>query len=264
VPVVSEKLVYLELQKSASTLIGSILMEQFGAKKRNPTHGLLPGDCRSLFVVGSVRNPWDYYVSLWSFGCQGNGGMLRRSTQREFRAAARRLPDVGPLLHELSKPAPEWRAVYADPHSPDQFREWLARVHDPDRTLEFEPSYAASRFRHIAGFATYRYCRLYADDFDAVMASPTSGQMARALEGSFLPDAMIRTEYVGNDLLAAVRKAGYDVDDALEQEVLNRAAKPVNQSDHLPYTAYYDDDSVELVAERDALVISRHGYAFGT
>ena len=263
-PVVSEKLVYLELQKSASTLIGSILMQLFGAKKRPPTHGLLPEDCRSKFVVGSVRNPWSYYVSLWSFGCEGNGGMLRRSTQREFRAAARQLPALGPLLHELSKPAPSWRAVYAEPHSPEQFRQWLEQVHDPDRASEFEAApYAASRFRHIAGYATYRYCRLYADHFDAVTAATTSGQLVRTLEAGFLPDAMIRTERVGEDLLGAVRKAGYEVDDVLEEEVRQRTAKPVNSSDHLPYTAYYDDASVELVAERDALIISRHGYAFG-
>ncbi len=261
---VSEKLVYLELQKSASTLIGSILMQLFGAKKRDPTHGLLPPDCRSRFVVGSVRNPWDYYVSLWSFGCQGNGGLRRRSTERELRSAARRLPSVGPLLHELTKPAPVWRAVYSDPHSPEQFRQWLDLVHNPDRISEFEPPYAASRFRHIAGFATYRYCRLYADDFDDIMAAPTSAQVGRILEASFLPDAMIRTEHVGDDLLAAVRKAGYDVDDVLEAEIRERTAKPVNSSDHLPYTAYYDDASVELVGERDALIIARHGYAFGT
>ena len=138
------------------------------------------------------------------------------------------------------------------------------RVHDPDRTAEFDAPYAASRFRHIAGYATYRYCRLYADHFDAVMAATTSGQLVRTLEAGFLPDAMIRTERVGDDLLAAVRKAGYEVDDALEEEVREeRTAKPVNSSDHLPYTAYYDDASVELVAERDALIISRHGYAFG-
>ncbi len=258
----SEKLVYLELQKSASTLIGSILMNLFDAKKILPTHGLLPDDCRSKFVVGSVRNPWAYYVSLWSFGCEGNGGMRRRSTQRELKAAARRLPSVGPLLHEIRKPAPAWRAVYAEPHTPEQFRRWLAQVHDPDRTAEFEPSIGSSRFRHVAGFATYRYCRLYADDFEGILAAPTTARIERTLEASYLPQAMIRTEHVGDDLLAAVRAAGYDVDDVLEKEVRGRTAKPVNRSEHLPYTAYYDEASIELVAERDAIVIARHGYTF--
>ena len=238
-------------------------MDLFGGKKRVPTHGLLPPDCRDRFVVGSVRNPWDYYVSLWSFGCEGNGGMHRRSTQREFRAAIRHLPAVAPILHELTKPAADWRAVYAEPHAPEQFRQWLLQVHDPDRASDFEGPYGASRFRHIAGMATYRYCRLYADDFEGVLAAQTAGQIERTLEASFLPDAMIRTEHVTEDLLFTVRRAGYDVDDVLEKQVVDRTTKTVNSSEHLPYAAYYDDAAIELVAERDALIIERHGYTFG-
>ena len=92
VPVVSDKLVYLELQKTASTLIGSVLVDFFGAEHRYPKHGRLPPDCRDRFVVGSVRNPWDYYVSLWSFGGGGEGGLHKRLTQRQFRRAARACP----------------------------------------------------------------------------------------------------------------------------------------------------------------------------
>ena len=136
-PVVSEKLVYLELQKTASTLIGVVLSDVIDAEVRAPKHGSLPEDCRSKFVVGSVRNPWDYYVSLWSFGCQGEGGMHRRATHRKLRETARQLPKVAPLLHELRKPAPWWRDVYSEPHTPEQFRQWLQRVHDPDRAAEF-------------------------------------------------------------------------------------------------------------------------------
>jgi hypothetical protein len=264
VPVVSEKLVSLELQKTASTFIGVVLSDLIGAEVQEPKHGSLPEDCRSKFVVGSVRNPWDYYVSLWSFGCQGEGGMYRRATQRRLRETARRLPTVSPLLHELRKPAPWWRGVYAEPHSPEQFRQWLHRVHDPDRASEFEPRYGACRFRDIAGYATYRYCHLYVDNFGSMASAATAAEMNRVLAERFLPDAMIRTERVSDDLLDALRGAGYDVDETLERKVRERVEVPVNRSQHLPYTTYYDHDSVELVAERDALIISRHGYEFGT
>ena len=263
-PVVSEKLVYLELQKTASTFIGVVLSDLIGAEVREPKHGSLPEDCRSKFVVGSVRNPWDYYVSLWSFGCQGEGGMYRRATQRRLGETARRLPTMGPLLHELRKPVPWWRDVYSEPHGPEQFRQWLQRVHNPRRASEFEPRYGACEFRHFAGYATYRYCRLYVDNFGSIASAATASQMSRILSERFLPEAMIRTESMSNDLLAALRGAGYDIDDALELKTRERVGVPVNRSQHLPYTTYYDDDSVELVAERDALIISRHGYEFGT
>ena len=43
---------------------------------------------------------------------------------------------------------------------------------------------------------------------------------------------------------------------------VDRTTKPVNRSEHLPYTAYYDEASIEFVAERDAIIIARHGYTF--
>jgi hypothetical protein len=263
VPVVTEKLVYLELQKTASTLMGEVLSDLFGAEVREPKHGRLPQDCRSKFVVGSVRNPWDYYVSLWSFGCQGEGGMYRRATHRNLRETARRLPKGGPLLHELSKPAPLWRDVYSEPNTPEQFRQWLQLVHDPDRASEFESRYGACRFRHIAGYSTYRYCRLYVDSFGSLASAATTSRMRRVLSEGFLPDAMIRTESLSDDLIAALRGAGYDIADTLEHKLRDRVEVRVNRSRHLRYTAYYDDETVELVAERDALIISRHGYEFG-
>jgi hypothetical protein len=37
---------------------------------------------------------------------------------------------------------------------------------------------------------------------------------------------------------------------------------PSNTSTHTAYTEYYDDALRDLVAERDAEVIARHGYRF--
>jgi hypothetical protein len=35
-----------------------------------------------------------------------------------------------------------------------------------------------------------------------------------------------------------------------------------NTSAHAPYVDYYDDELRNLVAERDKLIIARHGYRF--
>jgi hypothetical protein len=263
VPVVSDKLVYLELQKTASTLIGSVLVDCFGAEYRYPKHGRLPADCRARFVIGSVRNPWDYYVSLWSFGGEGEGGLHKRLTHRQLRRAARRLPHMRPLLDELRKPTADWKTTYAEP-TPERFRSWLSRVHDPRRAREIDPPYGAGGLHRVAGYATYRYCRLYAGDLDTVLRASSSAQLRSAGAAGWLPDAFIRTEHLAEDLLDAVRRAGYPVGDALERTVRERTEVTLNASDHRPYTEYYDDDSRDLVAERDALLVERHGYTFGS
>jgi hypothetical protein len=262
-PVVSDKMVYLELQKTASTLIGSLLVDLFGAERRPPKHGQLPMDCRDRFVVGSVRNPWDYYVSLWSFGGQGEGGLRRRLTERRLRAARRALPRLRPLAHELTKPVRDWQSTYADPPTPEKFRRWLDMVHEPKRASELEAEYGASKIRGVAGYATYRYCRLFAGDLDNVLDASTTSQIGSMLDAKFLPDAIIRMECLADDLLAAMSKAGYAIDPTLEAAVRERIGKPVNRSEHRPYADYYDDASRELVAKRDNVIIERHGYTFG-
>ena len=70
------------------------------------------------------------------------------------------------------------------------------------------------------------------------------------MAASSLPNAFIRMERLADDLLDAVRRAGYRVDDTLERAVRERADIAVNRSEHRPYTDYYDDTSRDLVAER--------------
>jgi len=46
------------------------------------------------------------------------------------------------------------------------------------------------------------------------------------------------------------------------REFIDRA-EPRNATPHAHYAGYYDDESRELVAERDAPVIARHGFRLG-
>ncbi len=46
------------------------------------------------------------------------------------------------------------------------------------------------------------------------------------------------------------------------REFIDNAA-PRNVAGHAHYTEFYDDELRNLVAERDAPVIARHGYLFG-
>jgi hypothetical protein len=264
VPVECEKLVYLELQKTACTTIGAILCDLFAGEQVRPKHGRLPDPTTSKCVVGSVRNPWDYYVSLWAFGCQGRGELHQLLTERHWKGALGRLPAPGPLLGELSRPVASWRRSYAPPHAPEQFRSWLDRIHAPAHACEFDTVYSESRLRFVAGYASYRYCRLYASDFAEVLDSQTMSDLVSRVEAGYLPRVMIRMEHLADDLIAAVRVAGYVVDDTLEEVIRERAGTRSNTSSHMPYTDYYDDACRELVSRRDSLIISRHGYSFGS
>ncbi len=263
-PVVCEKLVYLQLQKTACSTIGAILIDLFGGTQVFPKHGLLPDPATSKCIVGSVRNPWDSYVSLWAFGGQGEGQLHRRLTQRRLKHTARRLPSPRPLLSELTRPMAPWRRLYAAPHTPEQFRSWLARVHTPSHGRELDKVYGRSQVRYVAGLATYRYCRLYAGDLGSVLDSKTTAELDSRLEADYLPTAMIRMEYLADDLIAALKVAGYAIDSGMEHEIRTRAQVRTNTSEHWPYVDFYDDASRDLVSRRDASIITKHGYRFGS
>ena len=71
---IADRLIYVELPKTACTHIGKLLAlvvpgEQRG-KHNKPSQAEF--DRRPVFL-GSVRNPWAWYVSLWAYGCQQEG-----------------------------------------------------------------------------------------------------------------------------------------------------------------------------------------------
>jgi hypothetical protein len=104
------------------------------------------------------------------------------------------------------------------------------------------PGFALAPIRDTRlGFYTYLYRYLYAGD-----AKPVTVGRLEELRDEFLP------------MLASV---GQPVSDEMRRYVEEEA--PSNTSTHTAYTEYYDDALRDLVAERDAEVIARHGYRFG-
>ena len=94
--IVNDRLVYLRLQKCASTAVSALLLECVGGERRQPSHRRLDFDPGSRTVFGSVRDPWSWYVSVWSFGCAGKGLSRRLTGSRPRRRAVGRL-----LLDEM-------------------------------------------------------------------------------------------------------------------------------------------------------------------
>src|SRR4051812_35017204 len=96
---VSDRLIYIQMQKTASTHIARVLAEVVGGEQHQQ-HIRLRGDRDGRLVVVSVRSPWDWYVSLWAYGCRGGGG---RSGVRE------RLTEPPPGYGEIAGAA--WKSM---------------------------------------------------------------------------------------------------------------------------------------------------------
>lgn len=65
--VVNDKIIFLHLQKCGGTFLKKVLIENFNCKNVLPEHNGYK-DIRNKnnkFIFGTVRNPWDWYVSLY-------------------------------------------------------------------------------------------------------------------------------------------------------------------------------------------------------
>ena len=276
--ILTDRLVFLQLQKTAGTHIGRLLVEEFSGRERFGKHRPLPAgfDPGSRIVVGSIRDPWDWYVSLWTFGCRRRGGPFDRSTASRSvwnalrdpgtrRASGTSAAIANRILaarHEWTRPARTWRRLHSDPADPQLFREWLKLSLDSRRRFDLFRDFGQSAVSGYAGILTFLYELLYLRDNTALFKRrllPDFEALARHDGMHGILGATIRTENLEKDLLDVLVKAGY----ALTPRQVERieTAEPTNTSDRRHILGdFYDEEARELVATRDALIVRKYGY----
>lgn len=249
---VTDKLIYLQLQKTACSHIAAMLEKTVGGK-RIGLHIPLPRRLYSTgkYIVGSIRNPWDWYVSQWSYGCAGRGALRNRLCGRKFFRFFEK------PLNELTKPVAVWRDSYGDYRDPDRFKQWLKLIFDPARKKDLGEGYARSPVSGFAGLMTFRYIKIYtrgggAPDLAALKKFDS--------ENNFLKFT-IRVESIKKDLLQALKNAGYDLSEDKIRIIEQGAENRTNPSEHLPAEFYYDDETVDLVAKKEKLLVEKYSYS---
>jgi len=274
--IVTERLIYLQLQKTGCTHIGKILLDAFAGKqyaKHFRVHRKVRIDGR--LVAMSIRNPWDFYVSLWAFGCAGNGDPYERSVRpRSAKAALKdfrtdlvprtRVAALWPahVKAERERPVEAWQAAHADAGDAQCFRAWLRLALDPERRFDLSPDYGYSPISSAAGLFTYLFlflsCRKLGPLFWRRL--PRDAEAIEAFyRANTIVDAFIRMEYLEADLIGVLERAGYTLSDAQMAAIANagitNASKRVRD-----LSVYYDRETCELVREHDAFLIDRFGY----
>jgi hypothetical protein len=263
---VSKKLVFLELQKTGSTHIKQLLKKTIGGKNDGKHNQATPELRESgKAFIGSIREPWGWYLSLYTYGCQKKGGVYLRTTNPARWKQLRRggTLEGAPAGFE-SYGAPYMREeVYADPDSAEHFRAWLRLVltTGPHRAL-IEEGYAESPISKFAGLMTYRYFLLFADGGAQVPETVNNVKKLQAHEKKNLfIRQIIRNETLAEDLIQAVEACGETLTD--EQKSQIREAPRTNTSPRkFGKSHYYDDECIALVAEREKFIIDKFDYVY--
>lgn len=272
---VAEKLVFLELHKTGGTHIGRWLAKLVGGEQVGK-HNRLPMALRDRFIVGSVRNPWDWYVSLWAYGCSGQGSVYRQTTRRldlhYVRSQLCREMGVHRVTlgqgavqcwHDLRKPVAAWRSVYQNSEDAGAFREWLKLMLDRRHRFDMGEGYGFSPVSWAFGLMTYRYVKLFTAMDTALYrdaALGTLGGLRELWKNKALVGFVVRNEMLEPDLLTALRLAGYDISIEDEADLLSGRLNRTNTSKRRATAYYYDDDTAALVGQREAFIVETHGY----
>jgi hypothetical protein len=282
---VGERVIYLQLQKTGSTRITDLIQATVGAEERHKhdrirREDLADPEIAARRILGSIRSPWSYYVSLWAYGSRRAGGIYERTTGTPRMDQARALRGT---LHKKTIPLEErdrksrrrvkkWKTAYGDPEDRDAFRRWIRFLNDPDYLVDVGEGYGKSSISRHSGLLTYRYMVLFT--LGVVPGEPHLGGHNPELETldkvrsyadeNLLCQDMIRMEHLADELEASLLAAGHDLT-ATQRETIHGKAegRSENRTKHHPAAWYYDDATRDLVAERDRFVIERHGYEFG-
>lgn len=260
----TDKMVFLEVQKTGSTFVNVVLekcsLDVYRGSKKH--HRVEPQAIGDRLVLASVRNPWSWYVSLWAYGMQGNGAVRIRSTERK-----RGTPGSGArkrewLLHRAVQPFKQvdaFQEVYSEA-TPENFQRWVRLLHRRRTRIALGERWAASPLSGWAGLFTWRYLYLLARDREGLFARELRkpAGLQRFLEEGLLEHHLMRNESLGPDLVEGLTRAGHTL---TEQDLaLFLRRKRTNTSQRRPALAYYDEATLDYVADLDRVLIEHFGY----
>lgn len=266
---VSDRIVFMEMQKTGCTHIRNLLKEFVGGRfveRHNQADPRLFTGNPSFF--GSVRDPWDWHVSVWAYSCDRKGDHYSNVSTRGIRLRDRgwRLHPFS-LLVEVAQSRPnwhpeQWKRTFRDANDPGAFREWLHMLHDDTYWPDVGEGYWRFPLNRFAGFMTYRYLRVFTckrGELDKLKDVATPTQLLQHDRDSCFIDRFIRNENLESDLVDALKSAGIEIP---HQAAAALTARPRTNtsSKKRDFRHYYDAGTEKLVGDRDSLIVDKFGY----
>lgn len=263
---IGKNFIYLQLQKTGGTHIVNIL-NQVTEGEIIGRHNRLPKKLQGSdkIILGSIRDPWDWYVSLWAYGCDGNGELFHRLTSkpRFFGHGYKRhlFSAILSFIFDSNRQHIDWMQLYRSSKDPTLFRKWLSLIQDPKNRFYLGECYGGSSISHYYGFLTYRYAYLYSRVYKPLFTSQTktSDLTDQYLDHNNIVDYFIRNEHLEEDLIKILNYCGIENIRLSKQKPYNLQRS--NESSRARSVCqYYDNETVEIINVREKYIIQKFGY----
>lgn len=255
-----DQLIYIQLQKTGCTHIEhllSTLLDGNRIGKHNPaTQEQLAS--RNYFI-SSIRNPWDWYLSLWTFGVQGGGSLMRKLKKKPSLGDILKKPSVY-HYNKLTNEAKLFTDVYDNNSNVKSFRLWLKLIHDPNYRPRLGKEFGITSNHY--GFMTHRYLKLCCQNTASLSTEPTISNHRDLLsfdQKNCYINFFIKQESLEEDLIKAIEKV-HPLSEEEKNYIYN--AKKTNTSKRsMAISDYYDSESIELIRQRDKLLVDKFAYS---
>ena len=132
-----------------------------------------------------------------------------------------------------------------------------------DRRFDMGEGFGFSPVSRRFGLMTYRCLKLFTKLSDDLYKDPELSYrdgINRAFETNRLVSFIIRTEHLEEDLIEALVKAGCTLKVEERQAFLDARKNKTNTSKRLSAGDYFDQETIDLVADREQFIIDMHGY----
>lgn len=194
-----------------------------------------------VFVLGCVRNPFDFYLSAWGFGCK-NG------------------KNTGGILLLLKSFFPHLVYLYDDINNIENFRTWLSFILQLDKSELWKiDSFVknvpiSARQEYNLGMMSYRTCILY---FGGNYKNFANIDIDDNVDYMVVNHGK-HTTTLNEDLLQVLQK----INVPCSEEDLKLPKEQAMISNAFIYHKYYDEASKQLVYDKDKVLFERYNFHF--
>ena len=257
---IADKLIYLQQPKSGSNHITFILSRLIGGEQLPHHTPISPSiDRTNKLVITSIRDPWDWYISLWSYSHREDTFFRRQLTNAVCETGI----ESEMASQKISSDTAEgdrqqyWNWIYSDKRKPTLFREWLKALLTTDRVFNLIKPW--NHLYPTAGLETSYHLWLCIGEELGHTGVLTREDLLRANEEKSVLNDVIRCESLESDLLRILQKCGYKITEPQILAINNM--QRMNPSERVgTIQHYFDKSSIDLVAEKEWFIIDRYGY----
>ncbi len=269
---VTDRLIYLQLHKTGCTHISNLLSQICSGQQIGKHNNInkLPEELQDInkYIVGSIRNPWEWYVSLWAFGCDGKGGLYRNlakpKTRLEKLYSKMTSEPIAFTYKKLLnlKDIKKWQRLYSDSDDPTLFREWLYTIFDRSTKNHIGEHYEKSSVSNVAGLMTYRYLRIFSKNLPSLYSTEfTNVERIKQFDyQNNVLDDIVYNENLEQDLQRVLARVGVTIPKEKMENLFSSTQKTNTSSRKRNLSFYYDNETVELIKQKEKFIIDKYNY----